>query len=71
MFWKERLTGEERRVDLSRSSFALVFNSGLAAQKQKLIESGNHFLSSELSHALSSQWVTLLAWEKRTEISNS
>ena len=29
-------------VDLSCSSFALVFNSGLA-QKQKLIESGNHF----------------------------
>ena len=28
------------RVDLSCSSFALVFNSGLA-QKQKLIESGN------------------------------
>ena len=30
------------RVDLFCSSFALVFNSGLA-QKQKLIESGNHF----------------------------
>ena len=32
------------RVDLSCSTFALVFNSGLA-QKQKLIESGNNFQS--------------------------
>ena len=30
------------RVDLSCSSFALVFNSDLA-RKRKLIESGNHF----------------------------
>ena len=54
------------RVDLHCSSFALVFNSDFA-QKRKLIESGNHFqsfLPSKLRHALSSQWVRLLAWEK-------